>query len=87
MTSRSLRYEKEAAATLGRLEAEASDGLRQLMCDAIDTIIDRPDSREARAGELRGRGGKAVWKVDVFDRGADWAILWHHDAEGLVVIA
>ena len=63
------------------------DRLWERLCDAIDLIVDRPDSREARAEELRGREGKAVWKVDVFDRTDDWAILWHRDPAGAVVIA
>jgi hypothetical protein len=40
-----------------------------------------------RAEELRGRDGKAVWKVDVFDGSEDWAVLWHPNDSGLVVIA
>jgi hypothetical protein len=81
------RYEVEAAKSLHRLEQEASDRLWGRLCDAIDLIIDHPDSREARGEELRGREGKAVWKVDVFDGTDDWAILWHRDSSGVVVIA
>jgi hypothetical protein len=87
VTDPEFRFEKEAAGALDRLQADASDRLWERICDAIDMIIDRPDSREARAEELRGRDDKAVWKVDAFDRDGDWAILWHLDNEGLVVIA
>jgi hypothetical protein len=87
VTEPEFRYEREAAATLDRLRAEASDRLWGKICDALDTIIDRPDSRDARAEELRGRDGKAVWKVDVFDRAGDYALLWHHDEHGVIVIA
>lgn len=87
MTDPEFCYEEQASAALDRLEAQASDRLWDKVRDAIDTIIDQPESRGARAEEPRGRDAKAVWKVDVFDRDGDWAILWHHNDDGLVVIA
>jgi hypothetical protein len=87
VTAAGFRYEREAAATVDRLHAEASDSLWAKLCEAVDTIVDRPTSREARAQELRGRDGKAVWKLDLFDADEHWAVLWHHDADGFVVIA
>ncbi|MHB8452594.1 MAG: hypothetical protein ACYDAQ_19380 [Mycobacteriales bacterium] len=87
MTDRAFRHEHEAASALTKLEADASDQLWNHICDAIDLLIERPDSRAARAEELRGRGGKAVWKIDVFDRSDNWVILWHHDTQGGIVIA
>lgn len=87
MSGPRFRYGVDARHALDQLEADASDRLWTLLCDAIDLIVDYPGSREARGEELRGRGGKAVWKVDVFDGIDDWAILWHHDEAGLVVIA
>lgn len=87
MTAAAFRYEREAAATIDRLHADASDSLWAKLCAAVDTIVDEPSTRAARAEELRGRGGKAVWKVDVFDDGDHWALLWHHDANDVVVLA
>lgn len=87
MTAPSFRYTREARRALDGLEASASDRLWNRLCDAIDLILDHPGSREARAEELRGREDKVVWKVDVFDQHDDWAILWHEDDRGAVVIA
>ncbi len=86
MSDPDFRYEAEVQHVLDKLEADAGDRLWNRICDAIDLIVDHPDSRQARGEELRGREGKAVWKVDVFDGTDDWAILWHHDS-GRVVIA
>jgi hypothetical protein len=87
VTGSRFRYSHDAARALDLLHADASDTLWERLCDAIDTIVDHPESREARAEELRGRGGKAVWKVDVFDGDEHWAMLWHHDTHDRVVIA
>jgi len=87
VTAAKFRYEGEAADTIDRLHADASDSPWTKLCDAVDTIVDHPDSRDARAEELRGRGGKAVWKVNVFDGREHWALLWHYDAGRTVVIA
>lgn len=87
MSGADFRYEIEAERVLDELRERATDRLWERFCDAIDVIVDHPDSREARGEELRGREGKAVWKVDVFDGSDDWAILWHRDDEGGVVIA
>lgn len=87
MASPRFEYGKDARKALDRLEVEAPDRLWDALCEAIELIVTRPDSREARADELRDRAGGAVWKVDVFDRGDDWAVLWHRNDAGLVVIA
>jgi hypothetical protein len=80
-------YSDDAREALDRLENEVPDRLWNAICDAIELIVDHPDSREARAEELRGHDEKAVWKVDIFDGSDDWAILWHPNESGLVVIA
>lgn len=83
-------YSPQAAQTLDGLEADpGSVDLWNALCDALDLIIDHPDSAPARRTALKTTAGTTVWHVSVrVPREADdWAILWHQDDTGQILIA
>jgi hypothetical protein len=87
VTAPRFEYSEDARKALDRLESEAGDRLWNDVCDALELIVTHSDSREARAEQIRGRDDRVVWKVNVFAGSDAWAVLWHYDQAGLVVIA
>lgn len=83
-------YAHQADETLDRLEADpAATALWNAVCDALDLIIDHPDSAPARREALRTTAGTTVWHVPVHAprEADDWAILWHRTDAGQILIA
>lgn len=83
-------YSGQAADALDKVEADpGAVELWNALCDALDLIIDHPDSAPARRDALRTTAGTTVWRgtVRVPRETDDWAILWHHDETGRILIA
>lgn len=83
-------YSRQASETLDKIEADPeTTALWNALCGTLDLIIDHPDSAQARRAALRTAAGTTVWHVTV--RAApetdDWAILWHHNDAGQILIA
>lgn len=83
-------YSRQASEALDKIEASPERvELWDALCDALDLIIDHPDSAQARREALRTATGMTVWRVTVrVPRDSDdWAVLWHHDDVGRILIA
>lgn len=83
-------YSGQAAETLDKIEADpGAVDLWNALCDTLDLIIDHPDSAPARRDALRTATGTTVWRVTVRvpRETGDWAVLWHHDKTGRILIA
>ena len=83
-------YSGQAVEAVDKIEAdpEALD-LWNGICDCLDLILDHPDSAPARRDALRTATGTTVWRVTVrVPCEVDiWAILWHQDDTGRILIA
>ena len=72
-----LRYSPEASAQLDKLELGPDEELWNAVCAAIDLLVDRPDSPEARREALLTAGGNTVWRVPVrHSTMDDYCVLW-----------
>ncbi len=83
-------YSWQAAEALDKIEADPEAvALWNALCDTLDLIVDHPDSAAARRDALRTATGTTVWRVTVRvpRETDDWAILWHHDDTGRILIA
>lgn len=83
-------YSRQANETLDKIEADPeATALWNALCDALDLIIDHPDSAQARRAGLRTAAGTTVWHVTVRAprETDDWSILWHHNDAGQILIA
>ena len=83
-------YSRQAAEALDKIEVDpAAVDLWNALCDTLDLIIDHPDSAPARRNALQTTAGTTVWQVTIrIPRETDdWAILWHHDDTGRILIA
>lgn len=70
---------------------EFDDSRRPLwnaICDALDTIFDKPDSIDARKRRLDTRNGVTAWLVPLRDTREDqnWAVLWSEVEEGPLIV-
>ncbi|MGH3504798.1 MAG: hypothetical protein ACRDQA_28470 [Nocardioidaceae bacterium] len=83
-------YSRQAGEALDKIEADPeATALWNALCDALDLIIDYPDSAQARRASLRTSTGTTVWHVTVrAPREADdWAVLWQRGPSGQILIA
>lgn len=65
--------------TLDDLELGSDARLVDAVYDAIDLILDRPESAEARRGLVHSRGGRPVWIVPVSASLHEWSVMWWQD--------
>jgi hypothetical protein len=82
-------YSPQAAAALDKLEADAAAGdLWNAVCDALDLILDRPGSAQARREALHTAAGTTIWKVPVRAprETDDWVVLWAYGEHGRILI-
>jgi hypothetical protein len=83
-------YSRQAYDALDRIESDPeSASLWNALCDALDVIIEQPNSAAARRDALRTSIGTTVWRVSVRAprETDDWMVLWHRDDAGRVLIA
>jgi plasmid stabilization system protein ParE len=83
-------YSRQASETLDKIEADPeASHLWNALCDALDLIIDHPDSAQARRAALRTAAGTTVWYVTVRAprETDDWMVLWQHNEADQILIA
>jgi hypothetical protein len=83
-------YSRQASEALDTIETDPrATALWNALCDALDLIIDHPDSAQARRAALRTAAGSTVWHVSIRtpQESDDWAILWQRNDAGQILIA
>lgn len=72
-----VRDSPEADAQLDALQLGPDAELWNAVCDALDLIVDRPDSAEARREAIVTAAGRTIWMVPVRHSSLDdVVVLW-----------
>lgn len=69
-------YTEDVKRALFKLQIGSDLRLLHAVCDAIDLICDRGNSREARVELLVTENGNKAFRVPVRDSRYDWCLLW-----------